>query len=63
MDDRKKYKEGIKAYKVGFGSGVIGGIAICIVTGKFWFTLPVLLGLFFGAIAFQLKTKDNETTR
>ncbi len=49
------FQEGAKAYRNGFFAGAFTGVVICIVIGKAIFTLPVILGLFFGAVAFDRK--------
>lgn len=53
MLDFKKDK--IKAYRNGFGIGVFVGIVLCILFFKTLLILPLVLGLLFGAIAFEHK--------
>lgn len=53
-------RDEIKAYKNGFGIGFFIGIVLCIVFFKTLFLLPIVLGLLFGAIAFEHKNSQNE---
>ena len=50
-----KYKQGLKAYRNGFGTGLLVGIGICLFLGKAVWAIPVVLGLLFGSIAFERK--------
>jgi hypothetical protein len=56
-------KDEIKAYSNGFGIGVFLGIVLCIFFFKTLFLLPVVLGLLFGAIAFEYKNSQNGTRK
>lgn len=58
--DKRKHHKAVEFYKVGFTSGMLMGIAVCIVIGKPLIVFPVLLALFFGAVCYQLKINDNE---
>lgn len=53
-------KEGLKAYRTGFGWGVLIGVFSWLVTGKPIYSLPIVLGLVLGAFAFQLRIKQIE---
>ncbi len=53
-----EYKEGIKAYRKGFAWGAFTGLIGWLVIGKVIFTLPIVLGLFFGGFALQLRIKQ-----
>lgn len=57
------YKKGLKAYRIGFSWGVLIGIVGWLTIGKAIYTLPIILGLLFGAIAFQLKIRQIEKTK
>lgn len=54
-----EYKTAIKSYRNGFLIGAFTGIVICLVTAKTYLVLPVMLGLLFGAIAFDRKIKED----
>lgn len=60
MLDFNKDKKKMKAYRNGFGIGVFIGICYCIYVGKPLFMLPVVLGLLFGAMAFDYNYHDND---
>jgi len=60
VDDLEKYRKGLKAYGLGFAIGVLTGFVICVVTSKPLFIMPLVLGLIFGAVGFQIKTKRDE---
>lgn len=53
------YKKAMAAYASGFVAGAFAGVVLCFLTGLAIWTLPVVLGLLFGAIAFQRKIKQN----
>lgn len=55
-----KYKKGMKAYRNGFFIGAFLGIVGCLVIGKTLYSLPIILGLLFGAIAFERKINNDE---
>lgn len=55
----EKYKKGMKAYRNGFLAGTFLGIVGCIVIGKTLYSLPIVLGLLFGAIAFDIKINKD----
>ena len=59
MEELKKYRLGLKAYRNGFGLGLLVGIGICLFIGKTLLIIPVVLGLLFGAIAFEKNIQDN----
>jgi len=59
MPSSLEYKTAITSYKNGFVIGAFTGIVICIVTAKAFLMLPVILGLLFGAIAFEKKIKED----
>lgn len=56
-----KYQKAMKAYRNGFFIGAFTGIIGCLVIGKPFYSLPVVLGLLFGAIAFDKKINDDES--
>ena len=53
------YKKAMGAYGSGFVAGAFVGVIICFVIGKALWILPVVLGMLFGAIAFQRKMKED----
>lgn len=55
-----KYKKGMKAYRNGFLAGTFLGIVACLIIGKAIYSLPVILGLVLGGIAFNKKTHEDE---
>ena len=54
------YKKGLKAYRKGFAWGALIGLVGWLIIGKTIYTLPIILGLFCGAIAFQLRMRQIE---
>lgn len=57
------YKKGLKAYRIGFSWGVLVGFVGWLIIGKAIYMLPIILGLFFGAIAFNMRIKQIEKTK
>ncbi len=55
-----KYKEAMKAYQKGFLAGAFLGIVGCLIMGKTLYSLPIILGLLLGAIAFERKINKDE---
>lgn len=55
-----KYKQGMKAYRNGFLAGAFLGITGCLIIGKTLYSLPIILGLLLGAIAFKRKMNRYE---
>lgn len=53
------YQKAMKGFANGCAVGVFTGIVICLATHKAFMSLPLILGLIFGAIAFELKMKEN----
>ena len=47
------YSKAVAAYRKGFLIGALVGIVGCLILGKAIFSLPLLLGLLFGAIGFD----------
>ena len=60
MEQLDKYKTGIKAYRNGFGIGLLIGTGICIYMGKPILFIPVLTALVLGSIFFERKLENNE---
>lgn len=60
MLDFNKDKKKMKAYRNGFGIGVFIGICLCIYFAKPLYMFPIVLGLLFGAIAFDQKYFEND---
>ena len=54
-----KYKKGLNAYRNGFLAGAFLGIVGCLIIGKTLYSLPMVLGLLFGAIAFDIKINKD----
>ena len=59
MSALPNYQNAIAGYRNGFFIGVFTGIVICLITAKAYLSLPIILGLLFGAIAFERKIKEN----
>lgn len=55
---RDDFEKGLKAYRKGFGGGILLGLATLLILGKPLYSLPILLGLLLGAIAFRLKIRQ-----
>lgn len=53
--DREDFRQGAKAYRNGFLTGALIGVLICLMIQKPIWTLPLVLGLVFGAIAMNRK--------
>jgi hypothetical protein len=49
----------MKGFATGCAVGVFTGIVICLLTHKAYMSIPLFLGLIFGAIAFEIKMKEN----
>lgn len=60
MEDLKRYKQGLKAYRNGFGAGLLIGTGICFVIGKPIFALPVVLGLILGSTFYERNLIEDE---
>lgn len=56
-------KESMKAYRKGFMIGAFSGVVVCIFMGKVIWSLPIILGLFLGALAYDINTRNDETER
>ena len=55
------YQRAFKAYREGFAFGVFAGLVSWLFIGRPIYTLPILLGMLGGAIAFQLRLrKENQ---
>lgn len=55
------YKEAFAAYRRGFAAGIFTGLSAWLFIGKPIYSLPLILGMLFGSIAFQLRIKkDNQ---
>lgn len=59
MSELPNYSNAIMGYRNGFFVGAFTGIVICLVIAKAYLSLPIILGLLFGAIAFDRKMKEN----
>lgn len=57
--DLLPYKKGLKAYRNGFGFGVLMGTGICLFLGKVIWIFPICLGLLGGAFAFKRKIMND----
>lgn len=55
MQPTDDYRQGAKAYRNGFLAGALIGIIICLIMRKTIWSLPLVLGLLFGAIAMNRK--------
>lgn len=55
MQNQPSFHNAVKAYRNGFFFGAFTGAVICLIIGKAVYSLPVILGLFFGAVAFDRK--------
>lgn len=62
MEQLDKYKTGIKAYRNGFGIGLLIGTGICIYMGKPILFIPVLIALVMGSFFFERKLENNENS-
>ena len=62
MPQPETYKTALKAYRKGFLIGAFAGVVGCLFIGKPIYSLPLVLGLLFGAIAFDRNFNQNETT-
>jgi len=61
MQSPDNYKNAFKAWREGFALGVFTGLVSWLFMGKPIYTLPLVLGLAFGSIAFHLKfNKENQ---
>jgi hypothetical protein len=63
MWQQNDFKKGLKSYRVGFSWGVLIGLVSLLIIGHPIYTLPIILGLVFGAIAFKLSIKQIEKTK
>lgn len=59
LNPLKQYQKGLNAYRKGFTWGAFLGIVICIGLGKIMFALPIILGMFLGAILMERKLKED----
>lgn len=59
MQEREKYKKGLKAYRNGFGIGLLIGGGLCLLMGRVLLILPIVLGLFIGAVFFESKLNKD----
>ena len=59
MEGLKKYKKGLKAYRNGFGIGLLIGTGICLFLGKALLVLPVVLALVIGSMSFERKLEND----
>lgn len=57
MLNSEDFHKGARAYRNGFLIGAFAGIVICLLIGRTIWTLPIVLGLLFGAIAINSKLK------
>lgn len=55
MQNSPSFHKAVKAYRKGFLTGAFTGVVVCLIIGKAVYSLPVILGLFFGAVAFDRK--------
>jgi len=62
-DQNGNLKSGIKAYSKGFGIGILFGVAVCIYTPLKGFSIILLFACLFGAIGYQLKMKQNDSSK
>lgn len=53
------FKQAMKVFANGCAIGVFTGIVLCLVLHKTYMSLPLFLGLIFGAIAFEIQMKEN----
>ncbi len=63
MEDLQKYKQGLKAYRNGFGVGLLIGTGICLFLGKPIFALPIILGMVFGSVFYERNLNKNGTDK
>ena len=61
MEDLKKHKQGLKAYRNGFGTGLLIGTGICLFLGKPIFVIPVVLGLLLGSFFYERNLIEDGT--
>lgn len=61
MQSDNPYKEGARAYAKWFAIGFFSGAVLSLIVGKWLFTIPLVLGMLCGAIAFEQKTSGNGT--
>lgn len=55
----ENYKKAFKAYRNGFAFGVFAGLVSWIFIGKPVYTLPLISGMLFGAVAFQIRLRKE----
>lgn len=55
MEDSTDFKKALRAYRNGFGIGLLIGIGICIYFGKVMLFVPILLALVIGSLFFDHK--------
>lgn len=60
MWTQEEYRKAVKSYRNGFGFGVLLGFIVWIVIGKTLWSFPIMFGLFFGAVAFQLRIAKEQ---
>ena len=53
------YKKAMVSFTNGFVIGAFTGIVLCLITATSYMSLPLILGLIFGVIAFEIKIKEN----
>lgn len=54
----ENYSKAVGAYRKGFLIGALIGIVACLILGKAIYSLPLVLGLLFGAIGFDETLKQ-----
>ncbi len=52
-------KQKMRAYRRGFGIGVLIGIAFCFGIGRIAWIAPLFFGIIGGALSYQLNDSDN----
>lgn len=55
MQPNNDFRQGAKAYRNGFLVGALIGVVVCLMIRKPIWSLPLVLGLVFGAIAMNRK--------
>ncbi len=60
MWPQDNYKKALKSYRNGFGFGVLIGVSTWLISGKVIYTLPIILGLFLGAFAFNYRIRQEQ---
>lgn len=57
------FKSGLQAYRNGFAWGLLLGVIGWLIIGKPIYSLPLITGLLFGAIAFKMRITQIEKNR